>query len=64
MHTPTSSFCAIEQYSLGTLANGGVVLSFVVPSSGEVCAIAFDEPGLSDFMEGLKRMREIARHED
>ena len=61
MHTPTSSFCAIERYSIGTLANGGVVLSFVVPSSGEVYAIAFDEPGLSDFIERLRHTREIAR---
>jgi hypothetical protein len=35
MHTPTSSFCAIEQYSLGTLANGGVVLSLLCLAPGK-----------------------------
>jgi hypothetical protein len=61
MRTPKSSFCTIEEYSLGTLANGGVVLSFRVPGSGEVCAIAFDDQGLNNFLQRLTSTREIAR---
>jgi len=55
------SFCAIQDYSLGSLANGCVVLSFRLPNSGQVCAIAFDEEGLTDFLHRLNSTREIAR---
>jgi hypothetical protein len=50
----------IESYSLGSLADGSVILHFRLPGDPVPWALRFDDQALDDFLEKVAETRRVA----